>query len=151
MELAYIRDPKLFDRDAQTRRSKARTDLKTQTGMPSPICSRLWCILLVLMTCTLRMVGRADRGVAHHAGAKRALHPYIDSAITLINAITRVHTAQERQDTPETRVLWEPTHYRRTTCGLILEPSSTKRTGRRWWSRWARTGWWRRWTRARTR
>ncbi|KAJ7664305.1 hypothetical protein B0H17DRAFT_1091899, partial [Mycena rosella] len=31
-ELAYIRDPKLFDRDAQTRRGKARTDLKAQTG-----------------------------------------------------------------------------------------------------------------------
>lgn len=32
LELAYIRDPKLFDRDAQTRRSKPRTDLKQQTG-----------------------------------------------------------------------------------------------------------------------
>lgn len=31
-ELAYIRDPKLFDRDGQTRRSKARADLKAQTG-----------------------------------------------------------------------------------------------------------------------
>ncbi|KAJ7927495.1 hypothetical protein B0H13DRAFT_2229247 [Mycena leptocephala] len=30
--LAYIRDPKLFDRDAQTRRGKAREDLKAQTG-----------------------------------------------------------------------------------------------------------------------
>lgn len=32
LELAYIRDPKLFDRDAQTRRSKPRADLKQQTG-----------------------------------------------------------------------------------------------------------------------
>ncbi|KIL00313.1 hypothetical protein PAXRUDRAFT_130135 [Paxillus rubicundulus Ve08.2h10] len=32
LESAYIRDPNLFDRDAQTRRSKARTDLKAQTG-----------------------------------------------------------------------------------------------------------------------
>ena len=32
LELAYIRDPKLFDRDAQTRRSKTRIDLKAQTG-----------------------------------------------------------------------------------------------------------------------
>ncbi|CAK5274697.1 unnamed protein product, partial [Mycena citricolor] len=31
-ELAYIRDPKLFDRDAATRRSKARADLQKQTG-----------------------------------------------------------------------------------------------------------------------
>ncbi|KAJ7073533.1 hypothetical protein B0H15DRAFT_792719 [Mycena belliarum] len=31
-ELVYIRDPKLFDRDAQTRRGKARADLKAQTG-----------------------------------------------------------------------------------------------------------------------
>ncbi|KAF7344543.1 CUE domain-containing protein [Mycena sanguinolenta] len=31
-ELAYIRDPKLFDRDAETRRGKARADLKAQTG-----------------------------------------------------------------------------------------------------------------------
>lgn len=33
LELAYLRDPKLFDRDAITRRSKARSDLKTQTGI----------------------------------------------------------------------------------------------------------------------
>jgi activating signal cointegrator complex subunit 2 len=32
MELAYIRDPDLFNRDANTRRSKARSELKTQTG-----------------------------------------------------------------------------------------------------------------------
>ena len=32
LELAYIRDPKLFDRDAQTRRGQSRMDLKTQTG-----------------------------------------------------------------------------------------------------------------------
>ncbi|KAG6826449.1 hypothetical protein H0H92_015759 [Tricholoma furcatifolium] len=32
LELAYISDPKLFDRDAQTRRSKARADLKAQTN-----------------------------------------------------------------------------------------------------------------------
>ncbi|KAM6501204.1 hypothetical protein JOM56_004218 [Amanita muscaria] len=32
LELAYLRDPKLFDRDAATRRSKARADLKAQTG-----------------------------------------------------------------------------------------------------------------------
>ncbi|KAF7316330.1 CUE domain-containing protein [Mycena indigotica] len=31
-ELAYIRDPHLFDRDAQTRRSKARTELREKTG-----------------------------------------------------------------------------------------------------------------------
>lgn len=33
LELVYIRDPKLFDRDAQTRRSKPRADLKQQTGI----------------------------------------------------------------------------------------------------------------------
>ncbi|KAI6020020.1 hypothetical protein F5J12DRAFT_498017 [Pisolithus orientalis] len=32
LELAYIRDPKLFARDAETRRSKARAELKSQTG-----------------------------------------------------------------------------------------------------------------------
>ncbi|KLO09861.1 hypothetical protein SCHPADRAFT_943333 [Schizopora paradoxa] len=32
LELAYIRSPKVFDRDADTRRSKARADLKAQTG-----------------------------------------------------------------------------------------------------------------------
>lgn len=32
LELAYIRDPKLFDRDAGTRRSKAREELRVQTG-----------------------------------------------------------------------------------------------------------------------
>lgn len=34
LELAYIRDPKLLDRDANTRRSKSRAELKVQTGMP---------------------------------------------------------------------------------------------------------------------
>ncbi|KAF5355264.1 hypothetical protein D9758_006046 [Tetrapyrgos nigripes] len=33
LELAYIRDPKLFDRDANTRRSKARAELKAQTNL----------------------------------------------------------------------------------------------------------------------
>jgi activating signal cointegrator complex subunit 2 len=33
VELAYLRDPKLLDRDVATRRSKARADLKAQTGM----------------------------------------------------------------------------------------------------------------------
>ncbi|TCD70688.1 hypothetical protein EIP91_002063 [Steccherinum ochraceum] len=32
LELAYIRDPSLFDRDAQTRRSKGRDELRIQTG-----------------------------------------------------------------------------------------------------------------------
>ncbi|KAI0754393.1 hypothetical protein C8Q80DRAFT_366077 [Daedaleopsis nitida] len=32
LELAYIQDPKQFERDQQTRRSKARVDLKAQTG-----------------------------------------------------------------------------------------------------------------------
>jgi len=32
LELAYINDPKVFDRDANTRRSKARADLKARTN-----------------------------------------------------------------------------------------------------------------------
>jgi activating signal cointegrator complex subunit 2 len=32
LELAYIENPKLFDRDANTRRSKARADLRLRTG-----------------------------------------------------------------------------------------------------------------------
>jgi len=32
LELAYIADPEQFNRDAQTRRSQARTKLKAQTG-----------------------------------------------------------------------------------------------------------------------
>ena len=32
LERAYLRDPKVFERDAVTRRSKARVDLRTQTG-----------------------------------------------------------------------------------------------------------------------
>jgi len=35
LELAYIRDPRLFERDAQTRRAKSRADLKAQTGPSS--------------------------------------------------------------------------------------------------------------------
>ena len=37
LERAYIRDPKLFDRDAETRRSKTRADLKQQTGSDRPM------------------------------------------------------------------------------------------------------------------
>jgi activating signal cointegrator complex subunit 2 len=33
LELAYIRDPKLFDRDSSTRKSKAREELRKQTGI----------------------------------------------------------------------------------------------------------------------
>ena len=32
LELAYIADPKQFDRDAQTRRGQARAKLRAQTG-----------------------------------------------------------------------------------------------------------------------
>lgn len=32
LEMAYIDNPKLFDRDAATRRLKARADLKAKTG-----------------------------------------------------------------------------------------------------------------------
>ena len=32
LELAYIADPKQFDRDAQTRRSQVRANLRAQTG-----------------------------------------------------------------------------------------------------------------------
>ena len=41
LELAYIRDPKLFDRDANTRRGKGRADLKAQTGTTTfyPSCN----------------------------------------------------------------------------------------------------------------
>ena len=31
-EMAYLEDPKVFDRDAETRRSKARADLRGRTG-----------------------------------------------------------------------------------------------------------------------
>jgi len=37
LELAYIADPKQFDRDAQTRRGQARAKLRDQTG--ENICS----------------------------------------------------------------------------------------------------------------
>ena len=32
LELAFLRDVKLFERDAQTRRSQGRIDLRSQTG-----------------------------------------------------------------------------------------------------------------------
>lgn len=40
LELAYIRDPKVFDRDSNTRRGKARADLKAQTGERTPFLLR---------------------------------------------------------------------------------------------------------------
>ena len=49
LELAYIKNPKLFERDGQTRRSKERAELKSKTGKqlltrvqrPSNLTSRL--------------------------------------------------------------------------------------------------------------
>ena len=38
LELAYIADPKQFDRDAQTRRGQARMKLRAQTG--ENLCNR---------------------------------------------------------------------------------------------------------------
>lgn len=35
---AYIRDAKVFERDANTRRSKARAELRTQTGWSPSLC-----------------------------------------------------------------------------------------------------------------
>lgn len=51
LELAYIRDPELFSRDANTRRSKVRSDLKTQTGEYS----------LVLIDCCIELIHRLVR------------------------------------------------------------------------------------------
>ncbi|KAI8972818.1 hypothetical protein BD414DRAFT_211324 [Trametes punicea] len=65
LELAYVRDPKLFDRDAQTRRSKARGDLKAQTGTVRNDALTLRGLTIVFQ----RYDGRADRGLAHHARA----------------------------------------------------------------------------------
>lgn len=38
LEMAYIQDAKVFERDAATRRGKDRVALRAQTGMSRPIC-----------------------------------------------------------------------------------------------------------------
>ncbi|KAK0452426.1 hypothetical protein EV421DRAFT_1702375 [Armillaria borealis] len=45
VELAYIQDPKQFDRDANTRRSKGRADLKAQTGWSDEQIEGWWIML----------------------------------------------------------------------------------------------------------
>lgn len=62
-ELAYIQDPKLFDRDGQTRRSKARADLKAQTG------GQRFRIHLVMTDNNppFRLVRRTAGGMENHA------------------------------------------------------------------------------------
>lgn len=55
LELVYIRDAKLFDRDGQTRRSKARADLKAQTG-----ASTLYRLRLYGLT---RAIGMSDEQI----------------------------------------------------------------------------------------
>ena len=39
LEVAYVKDSKLFERDMATRRSKARADLRAETGKP-----RYWAV-----------------------------------------------------------------------------------------------------------
>ena len=62
LELAYIRDPKLFDRDAQTRRSKGRAELKTQTGWSDEQIEG-WRIMLERNVCHIRF--QLLRRIAH--------------------------------------------------------------------------------------
>ena len=57
VELAYLRDSKLFDRDAATRRSKTRADLKAQTGMlPYDLSLTISCFF----TNTIHQVGATN-------------------------------------------------------------------------------------------
>jgi len=67
LEQAYIRDPKLLDRDAATRRSKAREELKAQTGTGYLCCGLCSSDLHCISHC--RLGRRADRGVENYVGA----------------------------------------------------------------------------------
>ncbi|KAF8155598.1 hypothetical protein B0H34DRAFT_798759 [Crassisporium funariophilum] len=60
LELAYIRDPKVFERDAATRRSKTRADLKSQTGWADEQIEG-WRVMLE------RNPGRKEKMLAKHA------------------------------------------------------------------------------------
>jgi activating signal cointegrator complex subunit 2 len=83
LELTYIRDPKLFDRDAATRRGKGRVELRSVTGSLSFFLSLLSSVSFRLisvisssfeidlnLTSCYRLVRRADRGVEDHVGAE---------------------------------------------------------------------------------
>ena len=62
LELAYIRDPKLFDRDSATRRSTSRADLKAQTGE----CAG--CESVHMANPIIRLGRRTDRRLENHVG-----------------------------------------------------------------------------------
>jgi hypothetical protein len=73
VELAYTENPKVFERDAATRRSKERAALRAQTGMSDdafPING----YMRTADSCTLfsRLGGRTDRRFQDHARSKRA-------------------------------------------------------------------------------
>ncbi|KAI0935083.1 hypothetical protein AcW1_009329 [Taiwanofungus camphoratus] len=64
LELAYLRDPTQFDRDGETRRSKARASLKDQTGLFLHF-THLGAISMTLgFYC--RLDRRANRGMENH-------------------------------------------------------------------------------------
>lgn len=69
LEMAYIRDAKVFERDAATRRGKDRVALRAQTGT-SLTSSFLYPPASPNMV--RHRLGRfSNRGVAYHAGAQR--------------------------------------------------------------------------------
>lgn len=70
LELAYIRDPKLFNRDAETRRSKARADLKAQTG------EYLNPMTFLFLCETFRLGRRANRRVETYAREECKSRPF---------------------------------------------------------------------------
>lgn len=69
LEMAYIQDAKVFERDAATRRGKDRVALRAQTGTS-------FTVLYFYPTTSSNMahsrMGRfSNRGMAYHAGAQR--------------------------------------------------------------------------------
>ena len=74
LELAYITNPKVFERDAATRRSKERAALRAQSGTSDCILTRSskGCMQWLTMPSSSRLGGRADRRVQDHARSRRA-------------------------------------------------------------------------------
>lgn len=58
LEMVYIRDPKVFERDAATRRGKERVALRAQTGMLSLFEHLLWCVWVLVCRRRRRLVCR---------------------------------------------------------------------------------------------
>jgi hypothetical protein len=103
--LAYTRDPKLFDRDAHTRRNKARADLKAATGMVFS-SSHLHLILSASNCLHAWQAGEMNRSRAGESCWTETRVSICSCSNPSLTQVSRT-PVQEGRDPPQIRVCWK--------------------------------------------